>query len=70
MARDGTSWVGVLDGEPVERGDEHDRRHPLRSDRADHFDPVHFRHLDVEDDEVKLLLKSLKGPEETAPPPA
>jgi 23S rRNA pseudouridine2605 synthase len=26
--------------------------------------------LELTPDEVKLLLKSLKGPEETAPPPA
>ena len=37
-------------------GDEDDQRHALAADRFDHFEAVHLRHLNIEEDEIRLVI--------------
>ena len=37
-------------------GDEDDERHALGPDRLDDFEPVHLRHLDVEEHQIRRVI--------------
>ena len=40
----------------IVRGDEDHERHALAADRLDHLEPVHLRHLDVEEHQIRRVI--------------
>ncbi len=48
--------VEGVQGVPIERGHEDDRRHVLRTDGAHDAEPVQLGHLDVEEDQIDPVL--------------